>query len=109
MTAKKMYPECEKVRAVRDKSQAIGDFLTWLRHEKGVILCRHVEDRNYPQPFSYNINSLLAEFFDIDREKVEAEKQDILTTMREMNERRERCEAAMKRNGFEGKYTGGQD
>ena len=36
------YPECDKLRAARDKSQAIGEFIEWLQREKHArLLVRH--------------------------------------------------------------------
>lgn len=32
------YPEHEKLRRISDQSQAIGEFLDWLTHERGVEL-----------------------------------------------------------------------
>ena len=34
------YPEHEKLSAVREHSQAIGEFLEWLNHSEGISLCR---------------------------------------------------------------------
>ncbi len=31
---KNQYPECEKMMAVKDKSQVIGEFLEWLTCER---------------------------------------------------------------------------
>ena len=88
--------ECEKMRAVSDKSQAIGNFIEDFLREKGIILAKHHEHNvalcgkddfgewkcgfNVVQPvsLSYNIEKLLAEYFNIDLAKVEAEKQEIL-------------------------------
>ena len=37
-TTETTYPEHEKLQAVNEKSQAIGEFLDWLRDEKRVQL-----------------------------------------------------------------------
>lgn len=92
MTTKKMFPEHEKMQVVRAKSQAIGEFLVWLRHEKGVHLATYIEGRDYLRSFRYDTNDILAEFFDIDRDKIEAEKKEMLATIREQNARRQKCE-----------------
>lgn len=31
-------PECNKLKAVQPQSQAIGEFVDWLAHEKGIVL-----------------------------------------------------------------------
>lgn len=35
------YPEHEKLAKVKDRSQAIGEFLDWLMNEQGAFLCKH--------------------------------------------------------------------
>ena len=40
-----MATELEKMVEVKDKSQAIGEFLSWLG-QQGVYLCEHHEDRH---------------------------------------------------------------
>lgn len=79
------YPECEKVAAVRDKSQTIGNFLEWLHHEKGVVFRKHVEGEFHAQPFNYNIQRLLAEFFDIDLDKFHQEQNQMLAEIRQQH------------------------
>ena len=82
--AETKYPECEKLAKVRDKSQVVGTFLEWLRDIKGFELAKyqeiHPEDRLVP--IHYSIESLLAEHFEIDMEKVEQERQQILEDIR---------------------------
>lgn len=36
------YPECEKMSAVRHQSQAIGEFLEWMRGGEGLVLAEYV-------------------------------------------------------------------
>ena len=108
------YPEHVKLGRVRDKSQACGEFIEWLLGEKGYHLGKyhqhtdacwpegenHTEKRRtcgtpegvlYPSPA--NVRKLLAEFFDIDEDKLETEKRAILaehaedTTLRAMVKR----------------------
>lgn len=70
------YPECEKVKAVQAKSQAIGEFIDWLENEKQIYLMKG------RKPIHQTTLRLIAEFFDIDLEKVEQEKQSILAEIR---------------------------
>lgn len=77
------YPEHDKLQAISDKSQTIGEFLDWVRFEKDFILAdRSVEDDDMLWPASYNITELLAEFFDINLDKIEAEKRAMLDHIR---------------------------
>lgn len=94
--------ECDKMLAVKDKSQTIGDFVQEFLHKKGLILAEwHKHNKNcyvfgktkYPtpqcginenQPVSvpYDIEKLLAEYFGINLKKVEEEKREILDDLR---------------------------
>ena len=89
-------PECDKMLAVKDKSQAIGEFITWLR-EKGVVLAEYHEHTDacgsiswpecgihsvQPVAYHYDIEQLLVEYFEIDMNKVDQEKRAILEDLR---------------------------
>lgn len=102
MGTQPQYPECEKMKAVHEQSQAIGQFLEWLegqgmsvcqRHEHshdngcyeaGKLECGLDEDTYYP--IYDSIEKILARHFDIDLDKVEAEKQAMLASIRSANE-----------------------
>lgn len=78
-------PECERMRAVKVRSQAIGDFLKWVRNAKGWMLCGESEDEYGHErlvPAAYVLEMLLAEYFHIDLDKVEAEKRAMLAHLR---------------------------
>jgi hypothetical protein len=79
------YPEHEKLKLVKDRSQAIGEFLDWLSDVKDWHLGYHVSRIDALLPASYNIQRLLAEYFEIDLDKLEAEKLAIIEEMRQMN------------------------
>ncbi len=73
-------PELDKMLAVKDKSQAIGEFLDWLQHDKNYVLAEYGEkDRLYPLYSS--IETLLAEYFGIDLKKIEQERRAILKSL----------------------------
>lgn len=87
---------------IRKQSQSIGEFLEWLTTTKGVTLCLDPHEHGdecyddtthgfpslcgydrYERPlFNYNIERLLAEFFQIDLVKAENEKLAILEELR---------------------------
>lgn len=101
-------PELKKMHAVKEKSQAIGEFLDIFLREQGIHLCRmHTHNKNcrgwdkergrYNPDRStghcewfdgqyyaadYQVEKLLAKFFKIDLKKVEAEKQALLDYVR---------------------------
>ena len=65
------YPECEKLQKVAEKSQVCGDFLNWLSFEGHVeIITRK------------RTEELLAEYFKINLNKIEKEKQAMLDDIR---------------------------
>jgi hypothetical protein len=95
-------PELDKAKAVREKSQAIGEFLDWLLNERGFIICfRHThvptcsacspggveklicgmsEGRLYAEPTS--IKDFLADYFEIDQKMLAAEQDAYLAWFR---------------------------
>lgn len=92
MAEEKHYPECEKIQAVREQSQTIGDFLGWLGREKKyeLVKWRNI-DPNDPdnmldetekfQPVHYGMEELLAEYFKIDLKKAEAEREEMIKSL----------------------------
>jgi len=99
-------PECEKMLAVLDNSNAIGNFLEWLLGERKLTICREITrkeveeaiDAGMEDEIDYEegdliidhtgIEALLAEYFNIDLKKVEEEQQAILQHVREEVEKR---------------------
>jgi len=111
MTAETKYPECEKLAAVADKSQAIGDFLGWLqsgeadntRFKRPVSLAAvgivaehwhkgqqtlleedecHLDGEGELSYWHYSTEKLLAKYFEIDLDKVEFERRAMLEELR---------------------------
>lgn len=93
--------ELDKMAQAKPRSQAIGEFLEWLR-EKGIVLAeyhKHSKDEcgsvrwpecgicsEQPVAHHYNTETLLAEFFEIDLNRVEDEKRAILEELRAEHE-----------------------
>lgn len=75
------HPECAKLLSVKDRSQEIGDFLEWLQSKKGVHLAAYYEEAGL-SVYRCNVEQLLAEYFEIDLNKVEEEKLSMLKKMR---------------------------
>jgi hypothetical protein len=97
MTAPVKFPEHEKLKAVQPRSQSCGELLDWLRHEKGLVLAEWAtptwQEEGYTQeprrPMEprlvvavVDVRKLLAEFFGIDQQKLEEEKEAMLKAMR---------------------------
>jgi hypothetical protein len=90
------YPEHDKMKAVKERSQSIGEFVEWLRHEKNIVLARWEKEEPVPGeapedtaealvPATDSITTLLAEFFKIDLNKVSAEKDKMLEDFRQQS------------------------
>lgn len=79
------YPEHIRLTAISDQSQAIGEFLEWLGSQ-GVWLCEIPEPFNETFfPIHRSTQSLLADHFEIDQNRLEQEKRQMLDELRAMN------------------------
>jgi hypothetical protein len=91
------YSELERLQAVRDRSQTIGEFLDWLCHEKNVLLVQSVpvasclfkvspgdsyQEWPFYCPIQDSYEELLAEYFNIDLKKVSSQKAALLASLR---------------------------
>lgn len=75
-------PEMDKIKAVQDQSQTIGEFLEWLS-EEGFTICELAEDRDLFLPHRRSIEERLGDYFEIDTEEAERERQRILDAIRD--------------------------
>jgi len=124
-------PELDKLSKVREKSQAVGEFLDWLAEEKRIVFSVHHEHdeecrnsngsricglNNYELvPTHFTHERILAEFFGIDLNKVEQERRALLDEIRAVQTRvdqvkrggllmsRERPKTETKSRGHKGK------
>jgi len=78
-------PELDKMHVVRSASQSIGRFIDWLRGHR-MEICYREEGKFLPMPES--VEKLLARYFEIDLNKVEEERQALLTWQRALNEKK---------------------
>jgi len=81
------YPEHEKLQAISDQSQAIGEFLE-AGGGNGYRLCEWNEELDEFFPVTRTTQQVLAHYFGIDLDRLEAEKRAMLDEMRALNERR---------------------
>jgi len=87
-------PECEKMSACREDSQKLGEFIEWLRdtwEPKETELRGGIELGLY----DINIEKVLAEYFEIDLDKVEDERRELILYCRMVNEEREKRKELM--------------
>ena len=84
------YPEHEKLKAISDKSQTIGEFLEWLSTEKGILLGEWGGATGHTMyPTQRSKVALLAEYFEIYQDRLESEKRAMLDTVRAAHMERE--------------------
>ena len=81
------YPEHEKLHLIKDKSQAIYDFISWLS-EEGIHLAEYHRNGEWLERTNWSIKDLLAKHFDIDQNVLENEKQAMLEVQRKLNDER---------------------
>lgn len=81
------YPEHEKLQAVREKSQAIGEFLETVGL-RGYRLAEYIQgsEEEGMFPIRQTTQDILAEYFEIDRIVLEREKQAMLAEQRRLND-----------------------
>lgn len=72
-------PELDKLAAVANDSQVIGDFLEWL-DTHGRFVGQWYDER--AAPAAIGTEALLAEYFGIDLKRVERERRAILEAVR---------------------------
>jgi hypothetical protein len=85
------YPEHVKLRAVVEESQKLGAFLDWLINEKNWAICHLHQYRNAseylpvekPDGGFANTQDFLAEYFEIDQEKISDEKDRMVEELHE--------------------------
>jgi hypothetical protein len=80
-TVEEQYPECEKLAQVAVKHGAIYEFIKWLNEIKKIHLCKYGE-RDLLWPITTSTEKLLAEYFELDLNKIEQERKQILENMR---------------------------
>jgi hypothetical protein len=98
------YPEHEKMKAVHEESQAIGEFIEWLGWKKEIRFAKWIKEsvthediwgKNPPKTTEIDnfiqielpIEQTLAEFFNIDLTKIKQEKRAMLDELRAANSR----------------------
>ena len=81
-------PECEKLVDVSKESQPIGEFIEWLKRKYDICELVESEDMYGGEyvPVYKTTNQLLADYFQIDLDKVEHERRALLDWLREQHE-----------------------
>lgn len=77
-----LYPEHTKLTSISDTSQKIGEFIDWLRSERGIDLTEYNQYEDFHYTTGQRTDQLLADFFGIDQDKIEAEKRAMLESLR---------------------------
>lgn len=77
------WPEHMKQREVVDKSQAIGEFVEEFLPSMGFTIATTNPENGRLVPATYSIRRLLAHFFDIDLDRLDDEKREMLAQLQE--------------------------
>lgn len=83
MSKENQYPEHAKLRAVRSEHASISEFFEWLE-SNGYEVCKPSKTQNNLTAVKYDSfrpDKIIAEFFDIDAKKLEAEKQAMIASL----------------------------
>jgi len=75
------YSEHERLHAVKEQSQRLGEFLDWLG-ENGYFVCEFAENYGEYAPTSTRIEQILADYFDVDLDAIEREKREMIAELR---------------------------
>ena len=84
---------------VHPLTQAIGEFFTWLQSEKGYVIAEWHKEKYLKEEqlwaAHFEIEKLLAEHFELDLDRMEAEKRHLLEVIGRINNRSKpnECEA----------------
>lgn len=76
------YPEHDKLEKIVDESRLCGEFLDWLREE--YILCNCDKNKTFDAyyPTGTSNYDILAKYFDINLNKLQQEKEQMLAEIR---------------------------
>ena len=78
-------PQHDKWDAVKDQVQAVADFLEWLNSEKDLYVAQYGSNGQYMLFALWDKQKVIAEFFDIDYDAYQAEKDAVLEHVRSLN------------------------
>jgi hypothetical protein len=81
---RKKYPEHEKLKRERHRSEIAHDFIEWLHEERGYFIA-HWFNETQAASIPENIDQLLADFIGVDLNKIEEEKRAMLDEVRLLN------------------------
>ncbi len=76
------YPEHEKLKALNGANQIVGEFIDWLSDGNIVLAEWGVGEYDGLVPINAGQTALIAGFFEIDEDKLEAEKCQMLDEIR---------------------------
>ncbi len=82
------YPEHEKLKALNGANQTVGDFIEWLfgKYELAEWNTNQELSEDELVPAHRSRDGLLAEFFNIDQNRLEEEKRAMLDEIRRAND-----------------------
>lgn len=90
--------ELDKMSAVHERSNSIGDFIEWLKNsrEPRLFICELDEDAEEFYCPHLSTEKLLAEYFKIDLNKLEEERRGLLEAIRQQNDKEDKAKKDKK-------------
>lgn len=79
--SKSKYPLHDKLAEMKDRHEAIMDFLDWL-DTKAYEIAQYRENSDFPVPIFRSKTDIISEFLGIPQNELEAEKQAMLEELR---------------------------
>jgi len=80
-----MYPEHEKLKNVKNESETIGQFLEWQKTKNRDLCTFDSRFDEFTPTFHGSIEKILGEYFEIDLQKLEKEKLQMIKELRCVN------------------------
>jgi len=82
-------PNLDKMVKVTSESNLIGEFVDWMRNERGLKICEWSKEYegHYPVYYGYTgINRLIAEYYEIEYDEMDNERRRLLEWIRAQQE-----------------------
>jgi len=85
MKKQNVYEEHEKLKSVKNESEIIGQFLEWQKTKDRDLCTFDSKFDEFTPVFHGSIEKILGEYFEIDLNKLEKEKQQMIEGLRCVN------------------------
>jgi hypothetical protein len=88
MSEQPKCPECEKLAIISKESNKLGSFLDWIFSKYDVVFGKYKKNGTTLLPFEKDIVDILADYFEIDMDKVNEERDILLQWLRDNEDKK---------------------